>query len=507
MADKQTILNNLLVSLERLSDHYSKLELNGLNPADRQTVLNDIGTIQTKLEQILGTSDSITSSELKALRDEYQALVDSVGNLTNQTYDDILTTEQKNHIDNFSSIKSSVSEIDNLCFLGNTYLIDVQKFFIKSFNSDTPYSYLCTGDSTSSASYMYLQELYSSVLSCLNCTYYDNSYPGQTSIDWLNNIDNNTINLAIANSFGDDGENTIMEFSLGINDFDGVNTRDDIFNLLKTCILTYKASKPKALIFLSSTIRTSSTSRDSLLLDVYNQLEIELGLYHFKRYSATQKLWDNPLFYYDYLHPNRFGARAWFYDLFNNIVPLVLKKYITIEQFYDVNIRDTSFIKPCNFKRGYYQITTSLGVYKSDVWALCVDKIPVVEGEQLLISHRGERKEYFYYDSLGNYISKSTLSGANNNTYSLTIPVGVSFVSFNISLKYKTYHPSKDIFTIHKPTDDKNIWLHSDYFLQTIKNSFAVSDKYNGFLLDGYGNIPALGQILKLDSNYRLKWE
>jgi peptidoglycan/xylan/chitin deacetylase (PgdA/CDA1 family) len=79
MADKQTILNNLLTSLERLSLHYSTLELNGLNPADRQTVLNDIGTIQTKLEQIIGTSDSITSSELKALRDEYQALLDNAG--------------------------------------------------------------------------------------------------------------------------------------------------------------------------------------------------------------------------------------------------------------------------------------------------------------------------------------------------------------------------------------------------------------------------------------------
>jgi hypothetical protein len=116
MADKQTILNNLLVSLERLSDHYSKLELNGLNPADRQTVLNDIGTIQTKLEQILGTSDSIISSELKALRDEYQSLVDSVGtggSTTIETYDDTIIKQSIIEIQsNFNDLEQSFNNLD-----------------------------------------------------------------------------------------------------------------------------------------------------------------------------------------------------------------------------------------------------------------------------------------------------------------------------------------------------------------------------------------------------------
>jgi hypothetical protein len=119
MADKQTILNNLLVSLERLSDHYSKLELNGLNPADRQTVLNDIGTIQTKLEQILGTSDSIISSELKALRDEYQTLVDSVGtggSTTSEIYDDTVIKQSINQIQlTLDELEQSFNNLE-LCY-------------------------------------------------------------------------------------------------------------------------------------------------------------------------------------------------------------------------------------------------------------------------------------------------------------------------------------------------------------------------------------------------------
>jgi hypothetical protein len=116
MADKQTILNNLLTSLERLSDHYSKLELNGLNPADRQTVLNDIGTIQTKLEQIIGTQDSLTSSEVEALRQEYQSLIDNFGTGGVVTsYDD---TEIKSSINDINTVLnsfdfSSIVDINN----------------------------------------------------------------------------------------------------------------------------------------------------------------------------------------------------------------------------------------------------------------------------------------------------------------------------------------------------------------------------------------------------------
>jgi hypothetical protein len=136
MADKQTILNNLLTSLERLSLHYSTLELYGLNPADRQTVLNDIGTIQTKLEQIIGTSDSITSSELKALRDEYQTLLDNAGTggtSTNTTvenpYDD---TQILQSISNLNTALNGINlsnyatkqELNNLSLTGGGLTVE-----------------------------------------------------------------------------------------------------------------------------------------------------------------------------------------------------------------------------------------------------------------------------------------------------------------------------------------------------------------------------------------------
>jgi hypothetical protein len=151
MADKQTILNNLLISLERLSAHYSALELNGLNPADRQTVLNDIGTIQTKLEQIIGTSDSITSSELKALRDEYEILVNTpitggssttvenpyddttikqtITQLENDLNDSKLELEQKQLLDNlilynYNEINTNSKKINSGLF--NEFVIPIE---------------------------------------------------------------------------------------------------------------------------------------------------------------------------------------------------------------------------------------------------------------------------------------------------------------------------------------------------------------------------------------------
>lgn len=75
MTPSQQIIQNLLDSLINLSLHYKNLNMDLLNTDERQKVLNDIGTLNAKLETVIGTQDSLSSSEIKSLRQDYLNLI------------------------------------------------------------------------------------------------------------------------------------------------------------------------------------------------------------------------------------------------------------------------------------------------------------------------------------------------------------------------------------------------------------------------------------------------
>lgn len=413
----------------------------------------------------------------------------------------------KDAIEKIEGLKASASEIDAACFLKNNNLVDIHKFFINSFYSTDVNVYVSSGDSTSAMGESRIQDNYTYILKQINMTYYDNSYSGQTAYDWLNNVDNNTLQKAINNSLGVDGANTIMEFSLGINDYNGINTEEDIYNLLYSCITSYQTAKPKATIFLSSTIRTSSTVRDTLLLRVYDRLGEDLRLFHFKRYTSTDKLWNNPLYYFDYLHPNRFGARAWMCDLFNTIIPMNLSRLIELEPFYSDIEADTSHYVPMKILRGYFSILSgTYGNYIFDRNALCIDKFAVNGGESLIVSHVGNRRDIFFYDVNGAYLSRISQPTFENYTYTFIVPANARFVSLNITLKFSDFIGTGCFPIVHKPTSDDNIYLSLEQTLWTVNNSFKLNNKRFGQIIDDYGNVGESGQTLSCDVNFKMKW-
>lgn len=401
-------------------------------------------------------------------------------------------------------ISSSGSEIDAVANVIDTKLTKVHQLFRQASNGvNSNVKLIVSSDSTNSASYSKFQEYYTKQMAKVNVSYYDNSFPGQTAYDWLNNIDNNTLQQAIDNSSGTDGEDTIMIFSLGINDYNGTNTQEDIKNLLSDGIEAYLSAKPKANIILLRPNRTGSDTLSTWLGEIYTELSLEFNLFLVDAYAITKNKWNNPIYYYDSTHPNKWGARAIMNNTFSKIVPLDLMNKLTLEEYDGTSINWSSYCLKAKLQSGYWNQTTA--AYTSDSNWYSLEEVSVTAGDVLVCSHLGNRTNFVYANDAGTLVVHQYLSFTNRTLIS-TVPTGATKVRINISSSASAYSLLEDIPTLHKQTIDDNIYcdLRTINVQQKLPNR-VISTRY-GIIVDGYGKIGAVGESLKIDSNNKTKW-
>jgi len=110
------------------------------------------------------------------------------------------------------------------------------------------------------------------------------------------NIDNEcnaTLEDALNATVGK-GENTILEYSFGINDYTKAKgNKSKIKGWLKEGLETYMKAKPKSLVLLVTPVFTYKKESVQTLTEIYKELSVELNLPLLDVSSPTERLfWD-----------------------------------------------------------------------------------------------------------------------------------------------------------------------------------------------------------------------
>ena len=169
-------------------------------------------------------------------------------------------------------------------------------------------TYIVSGDSTRD-SYVAGQEyIYKTMLAQINIKYVHNAKSGLRAFQWIrNSVPSASLKKAIVNTESN-GENTIMEFSLGINDKNAFSRADTKKNL-KESLTKYLQAKPKANVFLVVPVtHQSSFQKEWLRLYAEIAQELKLPLINKERVMFDAFYDTHNRFYYDNTHPNYFGA-------------------------------------------------------------------------------------------------------------------------------------------------------------------------------------------------------
>ena len=168
--------------------------------------------------------------------------------------------------------------------------------------------YIVSGDSTRD-SYVAGQEfIYGSHLDQLNIEYVHNARSGLQAYHWVRDtVADACLAKAIDHSTGN-GENAIMEFSLGINDVNGWGLLVAKESIIES-LTSYMAAKPQAHIILVVPVTTGAASSDDLAT-MYSEVAVQLDLPLINEERVLNNAYYDTYdrYYYDGTHPNHFGA-------------------------------------------------------------------------------------------------------------------------------------------------------------------------------------------------------
>jgi len=339
------------------------------------------------------------------------------------------------------AVQSSPDEIDALSGSHTDNL-----FRLAKDGRNTNVQYIVTGDSTRDNSYNQMIDYYTSQLAKINVTVFNNSASGQSGQDWKNSANQTTLNQAIAATSGQ-GENTILEFSHGINDYKNGATEADVKGWLQEGITGYLTAKPKATIILAVPVSTSDSARITILTRIYQELASENNLRLIDVTVATQPVLGNTRYYQDTTHPNKFGSRRIVNYIMSELLPLDVLSSVTIEEIPLTPPPSTAELATDTTLESGYWNTSSGGASTNAAWLRMATRIAVEPNFVLHIlrSPSGNRYDTLFYDSSDVFIETQTGTDIGSNIREYTIPGDAWFIRLNITSDESTYVTSDPI--------------------------------------------------------------
>ena len=193
--------------------------------------------------------------------------------------------------------------------------------------------YIVTGNSTRDDSYNEMIDYYTEQFDKINVQLIDNAADGQSCKNWISGEGNYSgayLSDAISATYGN-GENTIMEFSLGLNDQD-IPTVSELKVRLGHGIGLYLDVKPQAAVILAVPVTTDNLSFVDTLKQAYEELSDSLGLQLVNVRVATDGVHGNSDYYYDGTHPNKWGSRRIVNYITDQILPSPLYDVMTLSE-------------------------------------------------------------------------------------------------------------------------------------------------------------------------------
>lgn len=298
--------------------------------------------------------------------------------------------------------------------------------FIAATQSASRYTYIVAGDSTRDAPDGRAMPYYIEQCAKINFDVVDNATSGQTLSDWLNNVDDTTLQQAIDATPGT-GITTIMELSLGINDYTdgGASSAASIKADLIAGIAAYLSAKPDAIVYLVSPIKTWRD--DAFFETIYEEVAAEQGLFLVSGYNAMVDTYPDTTWYADTTHPHWYGSMRLVNFIFDKALPPLVKAYMWITDKPALGQN----LPALTVSNGFW--VTSTGAWSATTTWRATQKIPVDPSSVLTITHNGNRMDCLMYDEDGNFIK---------NTQKMTdiyLTPRTYFVAFNISSEGATW--------------------------------------------------------------------
>lgn len=415
--------------------------------------------------------------------------------------------------DDFDSLEASASEINAVSNVIDSKLAEIHQLVRKAANGiSNDVTFIRIGDSTRS---LKLSEWYiydPMILNQININYYNNADPSQTSYDWLNNVDQNTFAQFIANCNGIDGENTIVEFSMGINDWSKyAGDKAQTKQIIVDCINAILTAKPKCKLFLSSPHYHTNDGRRTTLDEVYKEISSEMNLYLVDGLSIPMGPsydFNNTDYYSDTTHLNQFGMLVLSFYIFNKIMPLDVLKCIDFNEYERPQLEGNAAlgvsisIGLLNSGATYNDITFSTNTNYRYI------QIPIPIASVIFymkFKSQGNSPQIFlkYEDDT---IQRITPYSADASGYrAFYCPAGVKAIYLNLSTTGSTYDLLNDVPELLYSENARPFIQYSE-LTQSFKSNINHTRFREGKLIDDYGFVGKIGQTLTIDSSSKMKW-
>jgi hypothetical protein len=288
-----------------------------------------------------------------------------------------------------------------------------------SAHTGTPgITYMVAGDSTRDNNYNQMIDYYGHQLGKANVALFDNASSGQSGQDWSSLADSPNVSEAIAATAGA-GENTILEYSFGINDDKNGATRAQVKSWLLAGLNTYRAARPDAAIILVVPLATAVTARNENLQSIYFEMGAELGLPVIDLLPPMLQVHGNTDFYQDSTHPNRNGSIRAVNFILSELVPPELYGVIDLDTVF-LNATPPSTEEMAGpVEAGYWSSSTGAPVTNT-AWRR-MQEIAVEPNFVLRIAHGGNRYDTAFFDDTGAFVatvSSTVVSGQSRTARS-----------------------------------------------------------------------------------------
>ena len=404
-------------------------------------------------------------------------------------------------------MNSSASEIDSVSNVIDRVLAPTHKLFRESVNrvkNDTILTIV--GDSILNNYYNKLPEYLEHQLSKINIGFFNNAYSGQSSYNWQRNIGGSTIQQLIDN-VNPDGENTIIYFNFGVNDYSLSTTESASY--LNDAIVLLKTSLPKAQIILQQPIASGSTTRDTYLQNAYETMAQTHGLFLVDTFTAMDyTIHSDSDYYFDATHPNEMGSRRLINYMLDRILPIELLSIVDIEQA-ENTLANPNLNPVIDTTNGFYYISSDLAILgtptDSAKWRRLLP-IPVEPNFTIRVVHQGNKNDHVFMNESGWGISNIRPATIVNFERFVTVPAGAYEMRINLSDQGTTYDALNDTPIVEYYSSSSNQWLSIEKINNGLDIRNIINKFKNGILVDDYGLTGLVGQTLTIDANSKMKW-
>ncbi|MFT7565829.1 MAG: hypothetical protein ACI846_000115 [Pseudoalteromonas distincta] len=308
----------------------------------------------------------------------------------------------------------------------------VKQRFLDALLSNTPYTYIVSGDSTRNSGELDSSTYYDPQLKKINFNLVMNSSGGQSAKNWSQNLGNSTLQEAIDATEGT-GSTTILEMSLGINQ--GERTAEEVKVHIINGLNNYLSVKPDVLIIFVSPNETGTPKNDDLDA-MYSELPLEFeNSVYISGKKATTHVHQNDDFYLDFTHLNFNGLRRLVNYIFNAALPIECKQYMSVEDTPKASAPSSLpfTVQNGNWYRGGNDI---LRFDSSRTDRRATTLIEVEPNFIVKLDTGGDNSSFYFADDDGNIVEAGYASyhdGASGAFRSVVVPLGASKLAYSFS--------------------------------------------------------------------------